>query len=73
MGFAHQIAFVRPTNPFPAQHPFEVVDELLTSTGVQLVIDPDQIDWYNPRKPTISEHQIRIRHYLYPRQFGGEE
>jgi hypothetical protein len=62
LGFAYQIAFVRLTNRFPAQHPFEVVDELLAFTGAQLGIDPDQIDWYSQRQQTISEHQIRIRH-----------
>ena len=47
LGFAYQIAFVRLTNRFPAQHPFEVVDELLAFTGAQLGIDPDprKIDW----------------------------
>ena len=72
LGFAYQIAFVRLTNRFPAQHPFEVVDELLAFTGAQLGIDPDQIDWYSQRQQTISEHQIRIRDYLGLRPFGEE-
>jgi Domain of unknown function (DUF4158) len=73
LGFAYQIAFVRLTNRFPAQHPFEVVDELLAFTGAQLGIDPDRIDWYCQRQQTISEHQIRIRDYLRLRPFGPGE
>src|SRR5262249_17331758 len=73
LGFAYQIAFVRLTNRFPVQHPFEVVDELLVFTGAQLGIDPDQIDWYSQRQQTISEHQIRIRSYLQLRSFGEAE
>jgi TnpA family transposase len=73
LGFAYQIAFVRLTNRFPAQHPFEVVDELLAFTGAQLGIDPDQIDWYSQRQQTISEHQVRIRDYLRLRPFGEAE
>jgi uncharacterized protein DUF4158 len=73
LGFAYQIGFVRLTNRFPAQHPFEVVDELLAFTGAQLGIDVDQIDWYCQRQQTISEHQIRIRDYLRLRPFGARE
>ena len=36
LGLTYQIAFVRLTNRFPAQHPFEVIDELLGFTGAQL-------------------------------------
>ena len=48
----------------------------LTFTGVQLVIDPDQIDWYNQIQ---SEEDDNLRAsdpdpaLLYLRQFGGEE
>jgi len=73
LGFAYQIAFVRLTNRFPVQQPFEVIDELVTFTGVQLEIDPDEMDRYRQRQQTLSEHQIRIRDYLKLRPFGAAE
>ena len=38
LGFAYQLAFVRPANRFPTQQPMELLPELLTYVGVQLGI-----------------------------------
>jgi TnpA family transposase len=64
LGFAYQIGFVRLKNRFPVQQPFEIISELVTYTGVQLGIEPDEIQNYASRQQTISQHQIRIRRYL---------
>ena len=39
LGFAYQVGFVRLLNRFPKQEPFEVLDELLLFTSVQLGVD----------------------------------
>jgi len=40
LGFGYQLGFVRLLNRFPAQQPFELIDELLTFVGVHLAV-PD--------------------------------
>ena len=60
LGFACQVGFVRLLNRFPKQEPFEVLDELLLFTGVQLGVDSILIEAYRHRRQTISEHQQRI-------------
>jgi len=69
LGFGYQIGFVRLENRFPVQQPFEIDDELLTYTGVQLSLDTSEIHKYTSRQQTISEHQIRIRRYLNLKEF----
>lgn len=64
LGFAYQIGFVRLLNRFPAQQPFELIDELLTYTAIQIDIEPDRITEYSSRQQTVSEHQIDIRQHL---------
>ena len=39
LGFAYQVGFVRLLNRFPKQEPFEVLDELLLFTGMQLGVN----------------------------------
>ena len=73
IGFAYQVAFVKLTNCFPAQHAFEVIDELLTFVSAQLQIPADEIDRYLQRQATVSEHQVRIRRYLNLQAFSDEE
>ena len=46
LGFAYQVGFVRLLNRFPKQEPFEVLDELLLFTGVQLGVATNLIDEY---------------------------
>ena len=70
LGFAYQIGFVRLKNRFPGTHPLEIISELVTFTGVQLQIEPDEIHQYASRQQTISQHQIRIRRYLDLKELG---
>ena len=73
LGFAYQVGFVRLLNRFPTQQPFEILDELLTFTGVQLQTDHKCISEYAVRRETVAEHQARIRHYLKLNPFGSRE
>ena len=69
LGFAYQIGFVRLLNQFPTPNPFEIIDELLTFTSVQLQIVESAINQYATRQQTISQHQIRILDYLKLKRF----
>ena len=73
LGFAYQIGFVRLLNRLPAQQPFEIVDELLTYTAVQLEMDAANIEQYAARRETVAQHQKRIRTHLTLRSFGKRE
>ena len=73
LGFGYQVGFVRLLNRFPAQQPFELIDELLTFVGVQLAVDASLITHYQHRRQTISEHQQRITEYLLHTPFGETE
>lgn len=50
-GFAYPLAFVRLTNRFPAQQPFEVEDGVLTFVSAQLDIPSHLIQSYAQRQP----------------------
>ena len=73
LGFAYQVGFVRLSNRFPVQQPFEINQALLTYTGVQLETDPAAIEHYVRRRKTIAEHQSQIRRYLNLRLFETAE
>ena len=73
LGFGYQVGFVRLLNRFPLQQPFEIIDELVVYTGVQLHIDPECITQYEQRRETIAEHQDRIRCHLDLKRLGPEE
>jgi len=73
LGFGYQLAFVRLLNRFPKQKPFEVVDDFVNFTAVQLGVDTGLIDHYRKRRQTISEHQRSIVVYLKLREFGEAE
>jgi TnpA family transposase len=73
LGFACQVSFVRLLNRFPAQQPFEVVDDLVTFSAVQIGVDAGLIDLYRRRRQTISEHQQAIIEHLKLRHFGDAE
>ena len=73
LGFAYQVGFVRLLNRFPKQEPFEVLDELLRFTGMQLGVDATLIEECRRRRQTISEHQQRIARYRGLCHFGAEE
>lgn len=72
LGFAYQIGFVRLHNRFPVQRPFELEDELVVFTALQLGLDPALMDEYRRRQPTRSEHQQRIVEYLCLRRFDED-
>lgn len=71
LGFGYQVGFVRLNNRFPTQYPFEINLDLLTFVSVQLQIDESEIDSYQRRRQTISQHQIRIQSYLKLQKFGN--
>lgn len=73
LGFAYQIAFVRLFNRFPTQHPFEVEGELAGYVAMQLGLSTQQMESYASRRPTVSEHQARIRKSLHLRSLGKKE
>jgi len=72
LGFGYQIGFVRLFNRFPAQSPFEIQEDLLKFTAMQLHIDSERIEEYAGRQPTVSEHQAQIRNYLGLRSFSSD-
>ncbi len=73
LGFGYQLIFVRLTNRYPSQRPFEVEAEILTFAGLQLDISPQNIQAYIQRQQTISHHQELIRLYLNLRRFREAE
>lgn len=73
LGFAYQLAFVRLTNRFPGQQPFEVIDDILTFVGLQLDLPVSLIQIYQQRRETITEHQPQIRQYLELKRFEDAE
>ena len=73
LGFGYQIGFVRLENRFPTQQPFEIIDELLTFASVQLQIDEKEINQYQKRRQTISQHQTRIMNYLKLKPFDATQ
>ena len=46
LGFGYQLCFVRLTNRFPTQQPFEIYEDILSFASVQLGIPADVIDTY---------------------------
>ncbi len=64
LGFAYQLAFVKLLNRFPEQQPFEVIQDILNYTSIQLGINAGLISLYPQRRQTVSEHRERIRNYL---------
>jgi len=73
LGFAYQLAFVRLSNRFPIQLPFEVDEEILTFVSLQLELPSDLIHVYKLRQPTISEHRTQLLDYLGLRRLGETE
>lgn len=64
IGSAYQICFVKLFNRFPAQIPFEILDELAAFVSTQVGIPRDRLQQYALRQPTISAHQEQMRHFL---------
>jgi hypothetical protein len=57
-------------NRFPAQQPFEIIQEVLDFVGAQLGIDIGHMEQYARRRQTISNHQLLIQRYLNRRRLG---
>ena len=72
LGFAYQLAFVRLFNRFPAQAPFEPLDDIVTYLSLQLDIPADVIAQYQKRRQTIAEHRRHIQEYLQLKPFHPE-
>lgn len=72
IGFGYQLAFVRILNRFPINQPFEIFEDILTYTSVQLSIPKENISSYSGRRQTIDEHRQRIREYLGLQRFDDE-
>jgi TnpA family transposase len=72
LGLGYQLAFVRLFNQFPAQVPFEPLDDIVTYMSLQLDIPSDLIEQYKKRRQTIAEHRQRIQEYLHLKPFHPE-
>jgi TnpA family transposase len=70
LGFGYQLAYVKQLNRFPLQEPLEVIENILAHASSQLGIAREEIHRYGSRRPTITEHQEKIRHYLNLRHFS---
>ncbi len=73
LGYGYQLSFVKHTNRFPLQQPFEVFEDILNYVSAQLSIPANLITSYKTRQQTISEHQDRIRIYLKLKRFDKKE
>ena len=68
LGFAYQVGFVRLLNRFPKQEPFEVLDELLLFTGMQLGVDSTLIEEY--RRPPSDDLRAPAADRTLPRSLS---
>jgi hypothetical protein len=59
LGLGYQLGFVHLFNQFPAQVPFEPIEDLVTYMSLQLDIAPGLIEQYKIRRETIAEHRTR--------------
>ncbi len=64
LGFAYQLVYVRLVNYFPAQQPMEIEEDLLTYVALQLGIQKEEIERYQQRQPTITEHRQLVLTHL---------
>ncbi len=69
LGLGYQLGFVRLFNQFPAQVPFEPIEDLVAYMSLQLDIAPGLIEQYKIRRETIAEHRKRIQEYLNLKPF----
>lgn len=70
LGFGYQLCHTKLFNRFPAQSPFEVVEELATFVGVQLDLPREELQAYATKQWTFSHHQEEIRAYLQIEKFN---
>jgi hypothetical protein len=69
LGLGYQLGFIRLFNQFPAQVPFEPIEDLVAYMSLQLDIAPGLIEQYKKRQQTIAEHRKRIQEYLSLKPF----
>lgn len=69
LGFCYQLLFVKIINRFPTQIPFEIIEDILTFASLQININAGEIEFYQKRQATISEHQTKIKLYLGLQKF----
>src|SRR5438128_12650530 len=69
LGLGYQLAFVHLFNQFPAQIPFEPLEDIVTYMSLQLDIASNLIEQYKKRRETIAEHRKRIQEYLQLKPF----
>jgi TnpA family transposase len=72
LGLGYQLGFVRLFNQFPAQMPFEPIEDLVAYMSFQLDIALGLIEQYKNRRQTIAEHRKRIQEYLHLKPFHPE-
>jgi len=64
LGFCYQLIFVKVMNKFPVQSPLEILNNILTFASLQTNISDQEIERYQKRQPTVSDHQAKIKSYL---------
>lgn len=69
LGFCYQLVFIKTTNRLPTQIPFEIIEEILIFAGLQANVSIENIELYQKRRQTISEHQAQIRLFLDLKKF----
>ena len=61
LGFAYQVGSVRLLNRLPKQQPFEVLDELLLFTGMQLGVDSTLVCPQSQTRPAVSLTALSVQ------------
>jgi TnpA family transposase len=69
LGFAYQLAFVKLKGTFPPQQEIEIIPDLLLFVSNQVQIVPQELHHYAKRRPTVTEHQEKIRVHLGLKRF----
>lgn len=64
LGFCYQLMFVKVFNYFPSQTPLGIQEQILIFASLHMDTTPEQIQNYQKRQQTISEHQIKITQHL---------
>jgi hypothetical protein len=72
LGFTYQLIFIRLFNALPQITPFEMAEEVLIYTSIQLNIESILIDEYQKNRIKISSHQKSIVEYLQLCNFDKE-
>jgi hypothetical protein len=71
IGAAYQLCFIKLFNRFPAQSPFEPIEELATFVAIQLDIPRDELQRYALQRSTFFRHQDELCVYLGLKKFDS--